>query len=876
VKRNGTEPLAVASGSGTRPKNPVASSTPRGLPARGPRTAPGSVTVVLAVVAAILFTFSFQASVQAQTKRVVMVKIDGLPYELVERFAHERDPLTGKSQLPWFEYIFFNNGTRLTNFYVRGMSLSAPSWSLVDTGQHLQIKGNVEFDRDILHTYDYLNFIPFYFKQALRGNVDMPGTEVLDSLGVPLLVDAYDNYERLPGGQLYERGSQLALLMRAGQTHFLKKPVQLAGEFLTGFEIRNVVYDQIVREMIEKLNDPRVRYLDMWTGSFDHVAHHNNDRESHLAALRELDVLLGRLWTAIQKSPMASETALIVVSDHGFNTDERVISQGFNLVKLLGSSGGGGHHVITKRRLLLEYALKGINPFVPPITTTTAESYYLKGQSSDYPTALLDFDGNERAGLHLRNRELNVLQMLLQQLQRKDLSPQLRSAATNYFFATLEDARTGWHSDLDQMEEEMVALRQAIQKQRALCESQPKKFTVADREMGRDDNARRICMLAVQWAELEKDYSTYISIMRALLSLRRENFAPDSLEIAKLIPEKAMGPRNTIYDLQNYIVGLGRDGLVLQSDGALDLERSFVRLNYFDLISEQKVRNNVQPGVSNHPVDFLATRIPRESIAPALDAADLRPDDDIVWLYGGPDRQALILARAETEGQLRLRYLPIANLVQDQKGIIRFDRIEWQAGLPLRMLEDARLDVPLAGRVAWLSEWHTDLEWLRALHKTQYSNGFIGLHEQFMQFTTPGTDVAAGLSADDRLLHRFRRRQRALVETDMLIAANNHWNFDVRGFNPGGNHGSFFRISTHSTLMFAGGESTGIPRGLAVSEPYDSLSVTPTVLALTGYLQGDNMPVESLARRGFLKFPGRVISEVAGQNFGRAATTGQK
>jgi hypothetical protein len=126
-----------------------------------------------------------------------------------------------------------------------------------------------------------------------------------------------------------------------------------------------------------------------------------------------------------------------------------------------------------------------------------------------------------------------------------------------------------------------------------------------------------------------------------------------------------------------------------------------------------------------------------------------------------------------------------AKLVQNQKGVIRFDRIEWQAGLPLRMLEDARLDVPLAGRVAWLSEWHTDLEWLRALHKTQYSNGFIGLHEQFIQFPTPGTDVnAAGLSADDRLLHRFRRRQRALVETDMLIVANNHWNFDVRGLIP--------------------------------------------------------------------------------------------
>ena len=158
---------------------------------------------------------------------------------------------------------------------------------------------------------------------------------------------------------------------------------------------------------------------------------------------------------------------------------------------------------------------------------------------------------------------------------------------------------------------------------------------------------------------------------------------------------------------------------------------------------------------------------------------------------------------------------------------------------------------------------------MRVEHKTQYSNGLIGLPEQFTVFSAPGTDVnMAGQSVDERLLHRFRKRQRQVVETDLLIVANNHWNFDVRGFNPGGNHGSFFRIATHSTLMFAGGEGTGIPRGLAVTELYDGLSVVPTILALTGNLQSDNRPVESLARRGLTRFPGRVIPEVAGQNFG--------
>jgi hypothetical protein len=96
----------------------------------------------------------------------------------------------------------------------------------------------------------------------------------------------------------------------------------------------------------------------------------------------------------------------------------------------------------------------------------------------------------------------------------------------------------------------------------------------------------------------------------------------------------------------------------------------------------------------------------------------------------------------------------------------------------------------------------------------------------------------------------------------MLILANDHWNFDVRGFNPGGNHGSFFRVSTHAALMLAGGERTGIPRGLEVTEPYDSLSFVPTVLALTGQLDAGQRPVPVLWQQGFRTFPGRIIREI--------------
>ncbi len=74
----------------------------------------------------------------------------------------------------------------------------------------------------------------------------------------------------------------------------------------------------------------------------------------------------------------------------------------------------------------LDYAIKGVNPFYQVITTETRDSYYLKNQSNDYPTAMLDFDGNERASLQLRDSDLNQLQVILQQLQRADISMPMR------------------------------------------------------------------------------------------------------------------------------------------------------------------------------------------------------------------------------------------------------------------------------------------------------------------------------------------------------------------------------------------------------------------------------------------------------------------
>ena len=820
----------------------------------------GRTFLGVAAPLALLLLLQFTAHA-AEAKRVVVIKVDGLPHDTVERYVRARDPRTGKSLLPWFEHVFYERGTRLDNFYVRGMSLSGPSWSLLDTGQHLQIKGNVEFDRYTLHSYDYLNFIPFWIANVAAARVDMPGAELLDEVGVPLLVDAYPYDERFVSFQLYQRGTRWTTLQRGLQNKFARDPRAVFDEWQLGIGGRSIIEEQQERELLEKLNDPKIRYLDFYTTDFDHAAHHNHDSATQLAALKELDALVGRIWVATQRAPLAAETALVLVSDHGTNTDERVYSQGYNLVKLLGSREGGGHHVVTKRRLLNDYALKGIYPLIPLIYTTTEDSYYLKGQSTSYPTALVDFDGNERASIQLRDSDLNLVHILLLQLKRGDLSPEVRRAATRALFDAIDRRRAEWRQTFEELKEEIGALRKLIERQQAVVDAQPKKWTKEDADAGRDREARRQYARLDSWRGDERDYAVYVQALANILALDPARFNAEAVRVEDLIPKGAMGDHNTLHDLQNYVVGPAPTGLVLAQDGSLNMTRSFARVNYFALLGDVAVRNNVQAGVTNRPVDFVAVRVPVEGLRDAL-RADERADQ-AVWLYGGRERQALILSR-EDGGRLQLRYLPVANLKQGPDDRVTFEHVPLRAGLPLNLFEDAALSTP-SGSTAedWLAGWHTDLEWLRAAHRTKYSNAVVGLHEQLARHAVEGTDVdAPGLSDEQRLLRRFRERQRVLVESDLLILANDHWNFDVRGFNPGGNHGSFFRISTHSTLMLAGGDATRIPRGLLVEEPYDSLSLMPTLLALTGQMEGGTRPVPVLWRRGFRAFPGRVIAEV--------------
>ena len=744
--------------------------------------------------AGLLALFLFCAHLAAEVKRVVVVKLDGVPENVLESELARIDPLTHKSTLPWIDHIFAQRGTRLDNFYVRAISLSTPSWSLLDTGQHLQIHGNAEFDRYTDHVYDYMNFFPFYVSYARSHRVDMPGVEVLDSLGIPLLIDYFPYAASYQGFQLYQRGVRWKTLQNALPSRLSRSLRELLDEWTIGFEIGSSVEDQTERELIAKLYDPNIQYLDYFTGDFDHVAHSASDPASQRLALQRIDALIGRIWTAIESSPLAAQTALIAVSDHGMNTQPGVYSQGYNLLQFFNSPAGGGHHVVTNRHPLDEFKLAGLDPFVSEVVTPSENSPYLKGQADDYPTVLLDPDGNERASVYLRNSDLNALQILLREINQSGVEPARHHAAIAEFFQIIDRHRAEWATTFRELSEELAALRAAMEKRRVELQSQPKKWSRQQRDTGQDKAARRLSVELDAWREQEHDYSAYLHSLAMLLDLEPAEFNRRHLTAGDLIPKRVMGDANSVYDLQNYIVGPAL------SD----------RINYPKLLTSLSVRNNVQAGVSSHPVDFIAMRVP----------------DNAIWLYADDDHQALIESRGN-----ELRYTTIRNLRQDIDGAIHYDAVPPGPSFPLRLFEDDRTE--------WLNSWHSELDWLQATHQTRYSNGIIALAEQFLR---------PAVSSD--LLTRFNQRRRRLAEPDFLIFANDHWNFNVRNFNPGGNHGSLLRASTHSILLFAGGADTGIPQHLQITQPYDSLSFVPTILELMG------------RHADAAKLPGRPIQEV--------------
>ncbi|HLH02501.1 MAG TPA: alkaline phosphatase family protein [Bryobacteraceae bacterium] len=747
------------------------------------------------------------ATAQPAFRRVVIVKVDGLNADLLNDTIHKRDPATGRSVLPWISRVFDQDGVVFDNFYVRGISLSAPSWSLLDTGRHTIIRGNAEFDRYTGQVYDYLNVFPFYLGYARNRAVDMPGVEVLDSAGIPLLIDRFAYAQVFQSFQLFQRGVSWTTLKDALFRSFSGQALRSVLESAAPISLSSSLSRQLETELEAGLRREQFLYLDFFTGDADHVGHATSDPQALLQVMREIDALVGRIATTIRQSPLARETLLVMVSDHGMNNTPGVISQTFNLPDLFGRSEGGGHHVVTNREQLSDYKLKGINPLVHRVITPSAQSIYLAGEASHYPTAWIDIDGNERAAVHLRNSDLNKIHILLLELSKSELTPEVRRAAADSLQAAIDKHRAAWNAEADGLRAELDELARAIETRKSVVKNLPKSDT-QQHESGEDKANRRLRLELEHWEREHSAYRSYLSHLDRLLAFHPDSAKPFKGTISNLIPELTLGDNNSVGDLERYIVGPSAGGLVLTADGHLDEEKSFRRIDYFALLASQRARNNPQTNLSQRPIDFVAMALPHPQRG--------------YWLYRDADHQLIILE--DTSGRLRVQ--PVRDLTEDSHGVVHWQETSWCAGLPLELYEDEHLQVASEQRASWLSQWHTEQEWMRATYACHYSNAVIGIPEELSP-VAPNVPGRPGISP---LLLRYERRRRELVQADFHVFAADHWNFNARFPNPGGNHGSFLRISTHSVWMMAGGDLGA----RHIEEPYDSLNFASTVLNLLG------------------------------------------
>jgi len=346
--------------------------------------------------------------------------------------------------------------------------------------------------------------------------------------------------------------------------------------------------------------------------------------------------------------------------------------------------------------------------------------------------------------------------------------------------------------------------------------AEPKSFTHEQAQTGEDRQVLRLRKEYEDWGREHEEYSNYLSHLRALLDFEPDEKHPFRGKISELVPPMMLGDSSTAWELRHYVAGPAPGGFVLTENGELDEERSFRRIDYLALLATQRVRNNPQPVLSPQPIDFAAVRLPPVSLAGVPGPVN------VYWLYRSQEKQLIIL----TDGTGQILVKPACVQLDEGQNTAWADAA-WQPGLPMNLFEDPNLHVPAGqSRITWLSQWHTEREWFEAIHECRYSNGVIGIVEEL----SPVGDNVLPASQIDPLMLRYERLRRELVQPDLQVFAADHWNFNVRNFNPGGNHGSFLRISTHSAWMMTG---PGIPVK-SITDPYDSLNFASTILTLLG------------------------------------------
>ncbi|MBK6315942.1 MAG: alkaline phosphatase family protein [Blastocatellia bacterium] len=349
------------------------------------RSRAATIAVALSLLVGTVLGAAPTTPAPALEPRLVVIKVDGLPQSAVDKYVARIDHRTGRSALPWIRHLFYDSGIRVANFYSRGISLSEPSWAIIDTGQHSIIKGNFEVDRSTGDSIDHLSFVGFYADSVRSRRVFPSGVEALDAARTPLTSDAWRFEDRDTGIQLLRRGTRWFDLLKVGVDPARSGSIgERIGDLIVGVNEVEVWSKIAEQSFLKALLDPRIRYADLYWPYIDEAIHDDNSEASVLGALVKFDRMLGRAQQAIAQSGTADRTVLVVVSDHGATYDsEGLYSQGVNLISYLERPEFGAHHTISRGGPLANYELKGsaFQPFASGATLLVA-AFGLPGRSS--------------------------------------------------------------------------------------------------------------------------------------------------------------------------------------------------------------------------------------------------------------------------------------------------------------------------------------------------------------------------------------------------------------------------------------------------------------------------------------------------------------
>lgn len=841
------------------------------------------------------------AAEDAAGKRLILIKVDGLPPDLMAAVAFPDNPKymkrlayaedlqkqirfyrqqTGRQIiLPNIRHYFFEDGVYVENIYSETLTLSAVAWAVLDTGHASVIKGHATFSRDTSYLRSHLDGLRDTIDAIRHGESKTAALWNLDQIGDSLMLDAFDWDRTWTGPQIYRRQANRELLIDSG-IRWLNNDQQGIGNIIESHLSRLVTgidYTEYAQEMAGRVATKKVLETDL-TGKeqfdyispfftlMDHQQHVDPHPENLIHWLVKLDILVGDLFSAVEQSQRRDDTVVAMVSDHGSEIDPGKVAYSFPITRVFRTPEFGSHTVKT---LLVEGAWKALSVPLPgidfPRIYESPTSPYGKGVNGregddDFVTCFIDPFGNSRSSVNLRNNDLNRLHLLLLELRK---NPSRLEPIRKRFQETLEQTKSWLEPDFELMR---------------------------DYQEGASDLARNLekrtdtYSLDVAWRlreEVKRDQGVLESLQR-LLQIRflpdqgglyfDDLFASGDFKIEDYIPKQYLGLANNVYQLTHYTVGLDPDLNWIDTTENAQGER--MRMDYFQIMDDYDAVNPPAPGLEN-PYDLIVTRIPEEQIGPVLIDRHLIQGVDrlknVIWLKStqegqdGRGKEALIIQRKDG----RIKYVPIKDFTQNQELEIDF---QFQDSFdPLGLLKSADFKGPARPeRVQWLGKFRLRGEIEEAISETYYSIGMLIVLDivndpapEFID-NPEFLDFLVSFSSPEMKQRYLRglKRKYASQQPDFTVWANTLWNFNSKARTSGGSHSGLKPIVSRTAFVIWGGQDTAVAHGKVVSEVATTLDVVPTLYRALDMLDGQKQVIRrpgSVPERPFLTYPGEVL-----------------